>query len=267
MKITALLFSVLLCCAACTERQNTSQNQETETVTTDSITAEIAEDEYLPKQQLTAPQTDEKINIDGKANEDIWAKAEWQPLDQLWIGEMPDAQDFQGRYKIAWSEDMLLVLAEITDDTLTDIHADGLKNYWDDDCLEIFVDEDASGGNHQYSHNAFAYHLSLDGKAVDISPDTVFTYYNDHVRQARTQQGHLSVWEVGVKIFDDTYRDGAQNTPVKLAKGKKMGFALAYCDNDRSPEREHFMGSVYVPGEDKNQGWKDAGIFGELTLE
>ena len=45
-----------------------------------------------------------------------------------------------------------------------------------------------------------------------------------------------------------------------------MGFALAYCDNDNSKERENFIGSVYVDGEDKNRGWIDANIFGTLKL-
>ena len=46
-----------------------------------------------------------------------------------------------------------------------------------------------------------------------------------------------------------------------------MGFALAYCDNDKSKTRENFIGSVYVEGNDKNRGWIDANIFGTLKLE
>ena len=33
---------------------------------------------------------------------------------------------------------------------------------------EIFIDEDNSGGNHQFNFNAFAYHIALDNQAVDI---------------------------------------------------------------------------------------------------
>ncbi|MEN0006928.1 MAG: sugar-binding protein, partial [Bacteroidota bacterium] len=87
---------------------------------------------------------------------------------QRWLGEPYTDEDFSGRYKLTWSEDFIYILAEIQDDTLIDIHEDGLDRYWDDDCLEIFIDEDHSGGNHQYSHNAFAYHIALDGKVVDI---------------------------------------------------------------------------------------------------
>ena len=35
---------------------------------------------------------------------------------------------------------------------------------------------------------------------------------------------------------------------------------VAYCDNDNSPEREHFIGSNKIEGEDKNRGWIDAGV-------
>ena len=53
---------------------------------------------------------------------------------------------------------------------------------------------------------------------------------------------------------------------VKLNVGKRIGFALAYCDNDDSEHRENFIGSIYVEGEDKDRGWKDASIFSTLIL-
>lgn len=206
--------------------------------------------------------------LDGNGDDAVWQAAEWLPLDQFWIGDSTEGQDFSGRYKIAWDENNLYVLAEITDDTLIDIHPDGLLKYWDDDCLEIFVDEDASGGNHQYSYNAFAYHIALDGKVVDIRPDSTFAYFNNHCTTRRVTNGHISTWEVAVSIYDgNKYADDAENIPKMLSSGKKMGFALAYCDNDYSAERENFIGSVRVNGPDKNRGWIDAGIFGLLTLD
>jgi len=206
--------------------------------------------------------------INGVSDDVVWQSAHWLPLDQVWMGDIPTAEDFSGRYKIAWDEYNLYILAEITDDTLIDIHVDGLEKYWDDDCLEIFVDEDASGGTHQYNYNAFAYHIALDGKVVDIRPDSTFTYFDDHCTTRRITNGHVTTWEVALKIFDgNKYVDGGDNIPKLLKAGKKMGFALAYCDNDHSPERENFIGSVRVEGNDKNLGWIDASIFGLLTLE
>lgn len=206
--------------------------------------------------------------LDGLADEAVWQSAPWLPLDQIWLGAQPTATDFSGRYKLLWDENNLYVLAEITDDTLVDTHSDGLLKYWDDDCLEIFVDEDASGGDHQFSYNAFAYHIALDGKVVDIRPDEAFAYFNEHCTTRRSTSGNVSIWEVAVKIFDgNQYEERGENVAKWLKTGKKMGFALAYCDNDHSPERENFIGSVQVEGEDKNRGWIDAGVFGLLTLE
>lgn len=204
--------------------------------------------------------------IDGVGDEEIWQQAPWLPLDQLWIGTAPTPADFTGRYKLAWDENNLYLLAEITDDTLIDFHPDGLQRFWDDDCLEIFVDEDASGGDHQYNYSAFAYHIALDGKVVDTRPNKNAGYFNDHCTSRRVTTGNTSVWEVAIKLFDKNYSEDGENIPKMLSPGKKIGFALAYCDNDHSPERENFMGNVVVEGEDKNQGWKNASIFGVIEL-
>ncbi|WP_415191848.1 sugar-binding protein [Psychroserpens sp.] len=47
---------------------------------------------------------------------------------------------------------------------------DPLVADWNDDNLEIFMDEDNSGSNHQFTHNAIAYHIALDENVVDMSP-------------------------------------------------------------------------------------------------
>jgi len=222
--------------------------------------------EYAPKAHFSAHYGTPLL--DGNGQDEGWQKAPWLPLDQVWIGAPPTPEDFSGRYKMMWDENNLYILAEITDDALVDTHPDGLEKYWDDDCLEIFVDEDASGGDHQYNYNAFAYHIALDGKVTDTNPDKAFAYFNDHCVTRRNTVGQTTTWEVAVKIFDGKhYEDGAENIPKMLSEGKKMGFALAYCDNDRSAERENFIGNVAVAGEDKNRGWIDAGIFGLLSLE
>ena len=206
--------------------------------------------------------------LDGSASDEVWESAEWYPINQVWLGNTPDSNDCKGQYKILWDENMLYILAEITDDTLIDIHADGLEKYFDDDCLEIFLDEDASGGDHAYNYNAFAYHIALDSKVVDIAPDSSKQYYDDHCISRRSTSGNISVWEVGIKVFDGkNYTDGGENIPKTLAQAKKMGFAIAYCDNDHSNEREHFMGNVAIEGADKNCAWRDANVFGGLLLK
>lgn len=210
-------------------------------------------------------QIEDVIKIDGIANEKTWKNKSWRPLDQRWLGPEYSEEDFSGRYKISWGSKYLYVLAEIKDDLLIDIHSDGLDKYWDDDCLEIFVDENNSKGLHQFSHNAFAYHIALDGKVVDFSNDSLPHYY-DHVINKRVTKGNISTWECAVALHNDKFEDGKRSNPVKLVKGKRIGFALAYCDNDSSKSRENFIGSVAIEGQDKNRGYIDAGVFREMKL-
>ncbi|WP_165954166.1 sugar-binding protein [Seongchinamella unica] len=214
-----------------------------------------------------APRADIAPEIDGIADDEAWMTADWRPIDNIWLGGPLDAGDFQGRYKLVWTPQRLYLLVEILDDVLVDFHRDPLQQYWDDDCLEIFIDEDHSGGNHQYNHNAFAYHLSLDNQAIDIGTNRKAQHYNHHVTSKWRQTGDHVIWEVAVDVYDDQYSDsGANNQPVALHAGKIMGFMLAYCDNDRSELREHFIGSEHAAGDHKDRGWIDAGLFGTLEL-
>ena len=220
--------------------------------------------------------TGEPITIDGEALESTWDGAEWRNIDKHIIGEYPEKEDFSGRYKLLWNEQHLYLLAEIADDVIFDRYADPLFRYWDDDCLEIFIDEDASGGNHQFDHNAFAYHVALDNQAVDIggrledgSPD--FVLLNDHIDsrwQRQATEPHTVLWEVAIKVFDDSFRTDEPTRPVSLTADKTMGFMLAYCDNDGSEAREHFVGSHEIEpvNGDKNLGYIDAGVFGTIRL-
>ena len=214
-----------------------------------------------------APLALEAPEVDGYGDDSAWEKAEWRSIDHVWLGEDLPEEDFSGRYKIVWTEDKLYVLVEFVDDVLVDFHRDPLKQYWDDDCLEIFIDEDHSGGNHQYNHNAFAYHLSLDNQAVDIGSDKRARTYNSHVDSRWRQQDGVVLWEVAIKIYTDDYEDDStKNTPVKLSPGKVMGFMVAYCDNDHSELREHFIGSEDAGDKHRDRGWIDANLFGTLEL-
>lgn len=228
---------------------------------TSNINASKADKQVLKiKHAQTAPL------IDGIANESIWQNSAWHPIDKIWLGDSLNSEDFQGRYKLTWTKDALFLLAEIKDDILLDKESDPLTAWWDDDCLEIFIDEDNSGGNHQYTHNAFAYHVALDGNVVDMSPMKKGQLYNSHIESKRVTTKNTTIWEVKILVFDDNYSEVIVSTPVTLESNKKIGFALAYCDNDTSANREHFIGSVTVDGDDKNRGWIDADIFGTLVL-
>ena len=221
----------------------------------------IDRNRYLAPRAAIAPV------IDGIADELVWEQATWYPIANRWLGPEYSTDDFSGRFKVAWTERRIYILVEVVDDILFDSHRDPLVQYWDDDCVEIFIDEDYSGGNHQYNHNAFAYHMSLDNRAIDIGTDERARDYSHHVDSRWRQTGDTVVWEFAIDIYSDGYVDDSDdNQPVELYAGKVLGLMLAYCDNDGSELRENFVGSESVPEGPKDRGWIDAGLFGELKL-
>lgn len=218
---------------------------------------------YYAFQAVIAP------SVDGIADESCWNAGEWAYLDNEWFGLiMPDSSDFFGRYKAVWTPEKLFLLVEITDDHLIDDIEDPLDRYWEDDCLEIFIDEDNSGGDHkccESAYNAFAYHTSpVTYDAVDLSSEGDFVpqLFNDHVEMAVSSTGSKHTIELAIDIYDDSYRDGVEdNTPVSLETGKVMGFSLAYCDDDGNG-RENFIGTQ--PG--GLDSWMNADLFGSIEL-
>ena len=213
-----------------------------------------------------APKADQAPTIDGKADELCWEQATWAPMEHLWLGVEPSAEDFSGRYKISWTPEKLYFLVEIVDDSVSDVYNDPLDRYYMDDCLEFFIDEDHSGGVHTYNFNAFAYHVSLDYDVVDNVSGWAAGLLNDHLDIQRIDEGNTSTWEVAMDIYDDAFDYGSQNEPVVLSAGKLIGYALAYCDNDGGNDRESFIGSIFIPGLDKNVAWMNADVFGTLEL-
>ncbi|MCC7200192.1 MAG: ADP-ribosylglycohydrolase family protein [Gammaproteobacteria bacterium] len=118
----------------------------------------------------------------------------------------------------------------------------------DDDTLEIFIDEDFSGGDHQYNHNAFAYHVSLDSQAVDIGTDRRRLDLSEHVESRWQQRTDGIVWELAIGVYPERYQEDGSlgNTPVAPVAGKVIGLMLAYCDNDGSEFRENFVGKLVL---------------------
>lgn len=214
-----------------------------------------------------APKADVAPIIDGNATESCWNLATWSPIDQLWLGQTVSSSDFKGRYKAVWTTEKLYLLVEITDDVLSDYYSDPLSHWWDDDCVEVFLDENHSGQNHQYNYNAFAYHVSTLYDVVDLGTDQNPHLYNDHIRTKIVKNGNVYTWEMEITIYTDSFVYNASNNPMaSLVKGKIMGFSIAYCDNDGGPTRQSFIGSEVLSDVNKDRSYIDASIFGTMEL-
>jgi len=213
--------------------------------------------------------------VDGFDDDLAWQQVPWHKIDQSIIGAAPDKKDFNGRYKVVWTQDKLFVLAEIIDDVLIDQYSNPLKKYWEDDAFEILIDENHSGGDHLKNYNAFAYHIALDNQVVDIDTQGKPRLLNEHIQSVwkRSVYRDQIIWEVSIDIYPDTFKDHYLDDqkrvlPVKLHVGKTMGFMIAYCDNDGANQRDNFMTSYDIEAVDgdKNRAYLDASVFQTIVL-
>jgi hypothetical protein len=210
------------------------------------------------------------VTIDGQATEACWENAEWNAIDQVWIpwGTSMKDGDFSGRFKVTWDEDFLYVLVEVVDDSLSDDYSNPLEKWWEDDCLEIFIDENRSMGDHTTNNNAFAYHVSLFYDAIDLSVSGGgINYKNNLVVDMDTIAENTYLWEFAFKNYAATFSlSNPERSRVKLSHNKHMGLAVAYCDNDETKTRENFIGSMVMTQAQHNDMYKNADHFGLMIL-
>jgi hypothetical protein len=218
------------------------------------------------RNHYNAPRATSAPVIDGVIDS-IWNGAPWAPIDVFWLGsQRPVAQDFSGRYKAMWDQNNLYLLFDITDDVLYDATANPLERYWDDDSVEIFIDENKNGGNHRYNTSAWAYHVGIFGDVVDFTNSTSVKLLNSHITVRRVSSGSKHLWEMSMRVYGENYTDAGPNTPVPLFLNKLMGFSACYNDNDASANRESMVGSVDTQGHKDDMGYIDASVFGSLRL-
>lgn len=247
--------------------QASVQSSSVRSSTPSSIPASSSSAQSSTPNHYNAPKAATAPIIDGVA-ETVWDKAPWSPINVFWLGTQPNPTfgDYNGRYKAVWTTEYLYLLFEIMDDQLFDGVSDPLDRYWEDDTVELFIDENRNGGQHAYNTSAWAYHVSTLGDVVDYTTSGP-KLLNDHIQVARSRSANnLHTWELRVKIYGEDYADGKTNTPLTLYAGKLMGFSASYIDNDGSPQRETMMGSVDTAGHKNNQGYLDASVFGTLQL-
>ena len=153
------------------------------------------------------------------------------------------------------------------DDYLHETLSDGVDNYWKGDYVEVFIDEDQSGGDHKFNHQAFAYHVSTEGHTIDKNTKEETVFFDDHIKVARTQDGNTYLWEMAIKLFDKQFDENeTDNTPVTISAQKQIGFSIAYGDNDGNHTRENFMGSKKTHGVNNDEGYVNSDVFGRILF-
>ncbi len=250
----------------------------------------------LIKTTLIASETATPPVFDGEDTDGCWTSAKWYPIDQTWItwGQAVPESDFHGEFKVSWSsaENLMYYLVRITDDAFIDgyVYPDG--GYPNFDIVEVFIDEDKSGGLHvfdnnltlgQNAENAFSYHLAtskpVDGGtssnlvACDISgtdwSDQVIENYAAHFPDFKMKRtGNVYTYEFSMRVYTDAYSKADPEASRRtLSENKLMGMSMAYCDNDSlDGARDNFFGSVWVSAAEYNDHWKNANGYGSVRL-
>jgi hypothetical protein len=252
---------------------------------------ELIAPKELVKNAVQAPEAHTAPAIDGDPSDTCWASAEWYYIDQTWMnwGEHIDSADFFARFKVCWSaeENLLYFLVDVNDDVFVDGYNYPQDGYWNFDVLEVFIDEDCSGGLHavdnpvagEKSENAFTYHLTVNAPAEGEVNNSfhamdldgmyqIVDYSGNFPLLALKKTGNKYVYEFALAVYNDTYSQSApEDARVALAGNKLIGLSLAYCDNDQPDgKRDNFFGSVWVPQADSNSHWMDADGYGRLRL-
>ncbi|WP_461256954.1 sugar-binding protein, partial [Treponema sp. R80B11-R83G3] len=175
-KILFLLAIILTACfTVCKDKDDTDNRDNTDNHDTDDETITLGQDDFIAYFTETPPV------IDGNGNDAAWAKANWQDIKYAWMyqppkslptgaavdsnGAIPKTADFSGRFKVVWTADRLYILAEIIDDIIYTPATNPTQSPEKNDCLELFIDENASGGirTSDGGNNFFTYHMNFDG--------------------------------------------------------------------------------------------------------
>lgn len=244
---------------------------------------------------ITAYHTNIVPVINGDTSDACWAAAKWHNINYVWIVPTnqttapSSAADFSGRFKVLWNKttNLLYFIFEITDDVFVNGYVFGNKatNYPSYDVVEVFLDEDRSGGNHTFNNNALAYHITggnstaefnaLDIYGVSWSNYNIMNYSNHLPEFKRVYNGQHYYWEFSLMALKNTFVQAASGdnpsaSKATLTVGKRMGMTAAYCDNDGLDEnpmiRDHFIGSKYLASADQNSSYINASLFGSLIL-
>ncbi len=204
------------------------------------------------EQVFMVSKTEESPTIDGNTSDASWQSTIWLPLEQRWTGVPFGFKDFEGSYKVVWTNDDLFLLVAVTDDLLPTTE-DAT------DSLLIFLDADNSGGTYTKSHNAFVFELLPTGTLQTMSNSSSTNSYPISFKNGMVE--NLSIWEVKIPLQNE---NGNNNT---LQNNQKIGFALAYSDVDSGTSADNLIGSVLISEDEKEAIFTNADYFGTLLLK
>ncbi len=197
--------------------------------------------------------------LDGDLSDSIWSKA--LVPQTLTKGGTPENfsetwSNFNNNkvtWKALWSEktNRVYIAIEIQDD-IAGANDHEFPLFWQDDCVELYVDSDTSSGEYTTSEDAQHWFIRKDNKIrlAFLNSEYTGTQITSAVKQG--QNGNWTV-EIAMPIFDKF-----DTVPHKLASGDILGWDVWYDDSDNKTlesgkyVREHQVGWGYSGPANKN---------------
>jgi len=181
---------------------------------------------------ILAPQTDARIEIDGKLDEwdlELFADEQKIVLTEengfINVGTIDDDEDFSAVIYAIYDSDSLYVAAEVTDDATENGFSGG--NNWQNDCIEIWIDgagDDGTmtdtGGN---DPDNYQFNVDVNGFPYIYRNDDAATLLNQ-MESASDVQGTNYTLEIRIPFTAIPELD--------LSSSRIMGFGVSFVDSD-----------------------------------
>lgn len=219
---------------------------------------------------------DSKIEVDGLANERIWAKYPAYKIAKC-VSQTPPRSDsdFSATFKVAWNKAYLYAFVTVTDDTVVTFDKRADCKTWQTDCVEFFINPDgktpSTAVNDSKLGNGSEIHANPGDDKIINSNLNGYGYHNK-IAPVKDFQYKSTVTETGYQIevampfymFSDSLATLVKNENMKNIE---FGFDVNVCDADNPDAacndlREHIM----TWSTDRTDNFRNTAFYGILSL-
>lgn len=210
-----------------------------------SLFAQHTDEELAPlltiPRSYTILKTTEPINIDGKNDESVWAKAPWsEPFEDI-EGKSEKKPASLSRFKLLWDNENLYVYCKFEEDHIWATLKEHDQSIFQDNAMEMFIDPDGDTQNYmEFQINAFAaiWDLMLN-KAPRNGGPSITDWDIKGLKKAVYIDGTLNKpadtdksWGIELAVPLKTFRYGGNSSLPKAGSTWKMNITRVYRDFD-----------------------------------
>ncbi len=130
----------------------------------------------IPGPDVLIPVSDQAAVIDGMDTDGEWTDAPAHQLTHINHGTLTDNLDLSGAWKAMWDSEYLYYLVEVTDDLLiqdSPAYQSPDDGWWNDDCVEIFIDADNSKSSQYDQINDYQFGFRWNDATVQTGQNSL----------------------------------------------------------------------------------------------